>query len=73
MEPVSGNPLLLVNAIQKPLKKGVPETNSGLLPESSRTSLSLVWFAGTTPENAPSFRFFVLSFRFNTCVHRAIL
>ena len=35
---------------KKPLTKGVPQLISGLLSGSSWTSLSLVWFAGTTPE-----------------------
>ena len=34
----------------KPLKEGVPELLSDSLPESSRDSLSLVWFAGATPD-----------------------
>ena len=34
----------------KPLKKRVPELIPDSFPESSRTSLSSVWFAGTTPE-----------------------
>ena len=31
------------------LKKGVPEPVPDSFPESSRTSLSLIWFAGATP------------------------
>ena len=44
------NPVLLVHAMQNPLKEGVPESVPDSFPESSRTSLSSVWFAGTTPD-----------------------
>ena len=38
----------------KPLKKGVPELIPNSFPESLRTSLSSVWFAGATPEKRDS-------------------
>ena len=44
------NPLLLANAIHNPLKNGVPELIPDSFPDSSRTSLSSVWFAGATPD-----------------------
>ena len=34
----------------KPLKKGVPELSPDPFPESSRTSLCSIWFAGATPD-----------------------
>ena len=38
----------------KPPKKGVPELIPDSFPDSSRTSLSSVWFAGATPDSIPS-------------------
>ena len=46
----SGNPLLS-GFVQSYKQKGVPEPVPDSFPESSRTSLSSVWFAGTTPES----------------------
>ena len=54
----SGTPISHVNVTQtpfksyaEPLQKEVPELIPDSFPESSRTSLSSVWFAGTTPSH----------------------
>ena len=56
-------------------QKGVQEPVKDCFPESSRTSLSSVWFAGTTPENwvpkinllrLPGLKTFISSYRAQT-------
>ena len=49
----SGAPFCLhVNVIQNPLNRSVPELIPDSFPESSRTSLSSVLFAGATPDSS---------------------